>query len=138
MEGLPLDGVIMSDGEAAVHKLKKDQKRILKKRSAYAIMPVGKKVVIKSIRTKNGSLNRTAIQLRDPSFLFRRLTPHQAICCPYGRHLTICRCSGKLHQPQQRLKRRSSLPSKHLLPLPGIGRTTWRSYHMFWQCSTFL
>ena len=73
--------------------------------SAYAIMPVGKKIWLCSMWTKNEPPDVPLIHSRALLFLFQWLSIHQAICCPCCVCLTICRWDGKSHLPQQSQKR---------------------------------
>ena len=106
------------------------RKCILKEKITYDIMPVGKKKSY-CIWARSKSPDRAVSQSGESSFLLWWQSTHQAICCPYGHCLTIWWCSGRLHQPQQRQKKKSQLAYEHLLPLSGIGWTTKALYHIF-------
>ena len=108
---------------------------ILQSKAAYAIMSVGKKKWEAHLNKRTKP--RTVFQHSPGLLLFflQRQSTRLAICCPYCPCQAICRWGGKPHPPQQRLKKKWELSSKHLLPLPGIGRTTQKLYHISWHNS---
>ena len=87
--------------------------------SAYAIMPVGKKIWRCSMWTKNEPPYVPPIHARVLLFLFQWLSIHQAIRCPCYDCLTICKWDGKSHLPQQPLKKIWLFPCVHLPPVAG-------------------